>query len=100
MFPCDRCGLCCQHVTLSDETKELDRGDGVCRNFDEELKLCRVYEDRPLICRVREQYETNYRSRFTWSQFVEINQQACKILKSGVLTGSAESVDQAEHSRG
>lgn len=41
--------------------KELNRGDGLCVNFDELNNLCRIYEDRPLICRVDQMHEVLFR---------------------------------------
>ena len=92
-FPCDQCGLCCQHVSLSDETAWLDRGDGVCRHYDEKTKLCEIYETRPLICRVREQYDLRFKSLFSWQDFVELNLEACRQLKAGELTSTGKSHD-------
>lgn len=65
------------------ETANLDRGDGTCRYFDDDLKHCRIYRQRPDICRVDRQYELHYRSVMTWAAFVELNQGACKVLQSG-----------------
>jgi len=59
----------------------LDRGDGVCVNFDEAQKQCRIYNDRPDICRVDRQYLTNYRHLMSWPEFVELNVSACKLLQ-------------------
>lgn len=82
-FPCNQCGECCKRVHLLAETASLDRGDGTCRHFDNDLKRCRIYEQRPDICRVDRQYELHYRSVMTWETFVELNQSACKSLQSG-----------------
>ncbi len=60
----------------------MDRGDGTCRHFDNDLNRCRIYEQRPDICRVDRQYELHYRSAMTWGTFVELNQSACKSLQS------------------
>lgn len=81
LFPCYKCGLCCQNVDKSEETKFLDRGDGTCRHYDEETKLCTIYETRPDICRVDKQYELNYKEQYSWQEFTELNLIACKILQ-------------------
>src|SRR5690606_1078345 len=80
-FPCSQCGECCRRVHLLAETSSLDRGDGTCRHFDDDLKHCRIYQRRPDICRVDRQYELHYRSVTTWESFVEMNQAACKALQ-------------------
>lgn len=80
MFPCYACGQCCKNVDKSDETKFLDRGDGTCRNFNDESKLCNIYEDRPLICRVEDYYKANLADIYKWEDFVRINLEICQIL--------------------
>ncbi len=80
-FPCVRCGLCCRNVGLVKETQYLDRGDGVCKNYDEQSKGCIIYDDRPDICRVDLQYRLNYSKDFTWDQFVDMNLAACTLLQ-------------------
>ncbi|WP_367179482.1 YkgJ family cysteine cluster protein [uncultured Oceanisphaera sp.] len=60
-FPCYQCGKCCSNVHLSELTRYLDRGDGVCRHLDKVTKLCSIYNERPEICRVKVQYDKNYK---------------------------------------
>jgi len=80
-FPCTGCGACCRSILLSAQTKWLDRGDGVCRYFDENKSICTVYENRPDVCNVRTMYDRYYKFRFNWPDFVAINQEACvKII--------------------
>ncbi|NQZ07808.1 MAG: YkgJ family cysteine cluster protein [Algicola sp.] len=81
IFPCDNCGKCCQYVNLSEETKWLDRGDGICRHLDENTKFCLIYDDRPDICNVKFQYKKNYAQNYTWQEFVDLNVQVCSELK-------------------
>lgn len=81
-FPCIQCGLCCQHVNLSEETTHLDRGDGICRHYNQSKKLCDIYESRPLVCRVDQQYYKNFKDKYSWDEFVAINLKACDILQS------------------
>lgn len=73
-FPCNNCGACCKSVHLSVLTDWLNRGDGVCKNFDESNNLCKVYDDRPDICNVRTMYDQYYKSDYTWGDFVVLNQ--------------------------
>lgn len=79
-FPCNRCGACCRNVHLATETQYLDRGDGCCQHYDDNIKQCRIYANRPSICRVNEQYTMNYQHLMTWEKFVEVNVQACEKL--------------------
>ena len=81
-FPCTRCGLCCQHVHLSDETRFLDRGDGTCRHYDAASKSCSIYEERPDVCRVDRMYALRYAQKHTWGEFVALNLQVCSALES------------------
>lgn len=81
MFPCSQCGLCCQHVNLTSETRFLDRGDGTCRHYDAATKGCAVYTNRPDICRVDRQYDFNYAHLHTWDEFVVLNIEACELLQ-------------------
>lgn len=37
-FKCNRCGVCCKHVADVEEAEFLDRGDGVCKYYDDNLK--------------------------------------------------------------
>ena len=80
-FPCVSCGSCCRHVDLSEETRFLDRGDGVCRDYDNEAQLCWIYETRPMICRVDRQYAARFAGKMSWEAFCEINLQACSALQ-------------------
>jgi len=79
-FPCNNCGACCKSIRLSTQTDWLDRGDGVCRYFDDQQNTCTIYENRPEICNVRVMYEKHYQSQFNWSEFVLVNQKACEAL--------------------
>ncbi len=81
-FPCQQCGLCCQHVDLAEQTRFLDRGDGVCGHYDALRKACSIYDDRPDICRVDLQYTLHYAQRHTWKEFVELNLQVCAVLQA------------------
>lgn len=79
-FPCVQCGLCCQRVSLAEETRSLDRGDGTCLHYDAASKGCSIYNDRPDICRVDLQFERHYSQLYTWEGFVELNLAVCHQL--------------------
>lgn len=81
-FPCYRRGACCRYVYLSNQTKFLDRGDGTCRHYAEDLKSCQIYDTRPDICRVDLQYIHQYQTQYDWNTFVAINIEACRYLES------------------
>ena len=79
-FPCNGCGKCCRLVDRSSETAWLDRGDGTCRNFDEDARSCRIFEQRPLVCRVQDYYTAHLAERITWDEFVKANLDICARL--------------------
>ncbi|QEY24613.1 YkgJ family cysteine cluster protein [Neisseria animalis] len=79
-FPCTACGKCCRLVGNNEQTAFLDRGDGVCRHFDEATNLCGIYADRPLVCRVEDYYRTYFSEQTTWEDFVRINVEICRKL--------------------
>ncbi|MFB9867277.1 YkgJ family cysteine cluster protein [Vreelandella sulfidaeris] len=93
-FPCTQCGLCCQHVYISEETRFLDRGDGTCRHYSEISKLCTIYDERPAICRVDYMYNNHYFKVYAWEEYVELNNQVCQVLKKNneVSLISAENI--------
>lgn len=53
-WTCTQCGNCCRSINtdLPPHLHHMDRGDGVCKNLDEDNQ-CRVYENRPRECRLR-----------------------------------------------
>lgn len=80
-FPCTRCGLCCQQVHLSDETRFLDRGDGTCRYFEDGSRGCAIYVERPDTCRVDRQYTLRYVQLYTCDEYVAANLAVCSALE-------------------
>ena len=81
-FKCDMCGLCCQHVSLSDIYKHLDRGDGVCRYYEDETQMCSIYDRRPIICNVEVFYEHFMKRIMSKGLFFEMNYRICEKLKN------------------
>ena len=79
-FPCYQCGACCRNVHLSELTDFLNRGDGVCRHYDEKSRLCQIYSQRPEICRIDAYYQQHYQKQIAWPDFVELNLIACQQL--------------------
>ena len=84
IFPCDRCGLCCQHLTGVESYEDLDDGTGVCRYFDHNSKLCTIYDQRPQKCRVKESY-IYYQALMSYDEYIQMNIEGCKRLKEEYL---------------
>ncbi len=82
MFPCDKCGLCCQSVSKSPIYKELDRGDGTCRYYDDEKRLCSIYDKRPLLCNVDAYYDTYLKDQMSREAYYQMNLAVCEQLKN------------------
>lgn len=79
-FLCNSCGKCCQRVNLSEQTRYLDRGDGVCQYFNETSNLCSIYHSRPLVCRVEEYYKKHFSHLYKWEEFIQMNLEICNKL--------------------
>ena len=84
MFNCDKCGLCCMNVGESLIYEELNRGDGVCRFFDDVSKLCTIYEKRPVLCNVDEAYDHFFSTIMSKKEYYRMNYEACRRLKSHI----------------
>lgn len=82
MFKCDRCGECCRNISLSAIYSELDRGDGICKFFDERTSSCSIYENRPIICNVDLMYKFYFSRKMSIDEFYELNYEACHKLKT------------------
>ena len=80
-FKCDMCGLCCQNMKIINIKTELDRGDGVCRHYDEESRMCKIYNTRPVICNVDEFYNLFLKTKISKDCYYELNYAACRELK-------------------
>lgn len=81
MFKCDCCGFCCRSLALSSIYQRLDRGDGVCKYFDERLSLCTIYDDRPIECNVDLMYEVYLSKMISRDEYYEQNYRICNELK-------------------
>lgn len=85
MFKCDCCGECCRHVSLSKVYSSLDRGDGVCKYFDESSSLCTIYDNRPIECNVDAMFELRFWQTMTKEEYYELNYKGCRELKNSHL---------------
>lgn len=83
-FPCDKCGLCCEHLSSVPLYADLDRGDGVCKYFDAKTRLCTIYSHRPKKCNVAAGYQW-FQDQMDYETYLSINEQACKKLKEMFL---------------
>lgn len=81
MFQCDSCGLCCKKLDKSTIYNELNRGDGICKFFDENTNLCSIYYNRPILCRVDDMYEKYYHKVMTRDEYYNLNYDACEKIK-------------------
>ncbi|WP_447785728.1 YkgJ family cysteine cluster protein [Pseudomonas germanica] len=81
MFPCTKCGLCCRNLDKSPLYASLDRGDGVCVNFEESTHLCRIYDTRPLICRIDDFYDQHLAGTMCLEDYHAANAHACKEMQ-------------------
>lgn len=81
MFPCSKCGLCCQNISTVEELIEFDLGNGVCKFFNYETKSCSIYDTRPNICRVSDMYKLKYYKDFSKEEFFKINVNACNEIQ-------------------
>lgn len=86
-FPCDRCGLCCQHLSGIELYKDLDDGSGVCIHFDRQTKLCKIYDHRPQKCNINAGYVW-FQNQMTYEEYRQLNIKACQKLKEEYLCHS------------
>jgi Fe-S-cluster containining protein len=64
--------------------RDLDRGDGTCRHYDDATHLCRIYAHRPLRCNVDAFYETYLKDQMTYEMYVAQNRAACAQLRAAL----------------
>lgn len=83
MFRCDCCGLCCMNLNMSDMYSDLDRGNGICKYFDEVSKLCSIYDHRPDKCNVDKMYDISWKYKISKEEYYELNYNVCELLKKG-----------------
>ncbi|MDQ0480263.1 Fe-S-cluster containining protein [Hathewaya limosa] len=69
------------NLRMSPLYSDLDRGDGVCRYFNCNIKLCSIYENRPEKCNVDKTYERYYKETMSKEQYYKLNYEACERLK-------------------
>ena len=78
---CSKCkGYCC--MVIGDINPNLDRGDKVCINFDEDTHKCRIYDHRPLICNTDLLYNALYKDIIPRNEYDRLNHDACTRLSN------------------
>lgn len=87
-FKCDMCGLCCQNLRRSELYSFLDRGDGVCKYYDDVSHKCSIYNNRPLICNVEAYYEAYFRNIIDKTEYLKMNYSVCSKLKEEMRESS------------
>ena len=80
-FNCDCCGLCCRNIRRSEFSKNLDRGDGVCKFLDTSKNLCTIYDSRPDFCNVEKGYKKYFAETYSEEEYLRLNYLACENLK-------------------
>ena len=93
-FKCDMCGLCCQSVGKSDIYRHLDRGDGICRDYDETTHRCKIYLSRPLLCNIDGFYDANLKDEMSREEFHRQNYEACRLLKKDMTYMTATKTER------
>ena len=72
------------NLDKSDLYSDLNRGDGICKYFDEQTHLCSIYDDRPEKCNIDKAYEWLFKGVVTKEEYYKQNYLACKELKRSV----------------
>ena len=72
------------NLDKSDLYSDLNRGDGICKYFDEQTHLCSIYDERPEKCNIDKAYERLFKGVVTKEEYYKQNSLACKELKRSV----------------
>lgn len=79
MFECDKCGECCRNLNMSSMYSELHDGNGICRYL--KGNLCSIYSKRPLLCKIDECYDTFFKDKLSYEEYIQLNYRQCNELK-------------------
>ena len=82
---CIKCGKCCENLhklapLFEDYRKKLDRGDGICKYFNQETRLCTIYSNRPIICNAEKLYDTYFKDIMSQEEFIEMVMIQCRAM--------------------
>ena len=72
------------NLDKSDLYSDLNRGDGICKYFDEQTHLCSIYDERPEKCNIDKAHERLFKGVVTKEEYYKQNYLACKELKRSV----------------
>jgi Fe-S-cluster containining protein len=79
-YPCTSCGLCCQKISGIEQLRDLDNGDGVCKNYVPG-EGCSIYTSRPNICRIDDGYTLYAKDKMTLIDYYQANAAVCNELQ-------------------
>lgn len=82
-FVCIQCGACCRSLENNNLYNDLNRGDGICKYFNEITKLCNIYEIRPDKCNVEKGYQY-FKETMSFEEYLQYNVKACGELQRGI----------------
>jgi len=85
-FRCNKCGICCTKLNNNSLYSSLDRGDGICKYFDESDRNCSIYEKRPVLCRVEDSYNLFFSEKMTKEEYYHLNYKSCSELQKNELS--------------
>ena len=80
IFPCDKCGICCNHINEIPELHLYDLGNGRCIHLTDN-NLCDIYETRPDICNVEVLYMKKFCFDMSEDEYIKANVAGCNALK-------------------
>jgi len=70
---------------MNDLYKELNRGDGTCKFFNESNLTCSVYNDRPEICNIDVMYKKHFVTSYNKQEFYTLNLKECDALQQKAI---------------
>lgn len=83
-YPCDCCGLCCEHLSGIPLYEDLDDGTGTCIYFNRQTRLCSIYDHRPQKCNINAAYAW-FAEQMSYETYRELNLAACQKLKEDYI---------------
>ena len=78
-YPCKQCGCCCKNIPKIRELEVFDRGDGVCKFFEE--NKCSIYENRPQLCQGDYVYHSFFFDKMSVADFHTESKKWCDLLR-------------------
>lgn len=69
------------NISKSTLYSDLDRGDGVCRYFNDKNKLCTIYNQRPVKCNIDKMYDLYFKNKIRKEEYYHLNYEGCLKLR-------------------